>query len=306
MTIDVIIPVYKPGNTLKKLIKTLEHQTCQIQKIWLMHTEDGADLSWVKEASIPVEEILIPKDAYDHGGTRNIAMSHSQADVVVCMTQDAVAANRCLIEKLLEALNQEPEVAVAYARQVAGQGADLLETYTRTFNYPDTSKVKTKDDIEQMGIKAFFCSNVCAAYKREIFEKLGGFESPIIFNEDMIYAAKALENGFKVAYAAEAVVRHSHNYSALEQLKRNFDLGVSQSCYPEIFEHISSEKEGIRLILETAGKLIRAKKPMKIVKLGVHSISKYMGYRLGRNYKKLPKSCIRMLTTNPAYWMKEE
>jgi rhamnosyltransferase len=178
--------------------------------------------------------------------------------------------------------------------------------YTRTFNYPEISRIKTKDDIEKMGIKAFFCSNVCAAYKREVFVQLGGFETPIIFNEDMVYAAKVLHNGRKIAYAADAVVRHSHNYSALSQLKRNFDLGVSQSCYPEIFEHISSEKEGIRLVLETADKLIRAKKPMKIVKLGVHSISKYVGYRLGRNYEKIPKRCIAMLTTNPAYWMKEE
>ena len=56
----------------------------------------------------------------------------------------------------------------------------------------------------QPGIKTFFCSNVCAAYRREIYEELGGFVRHTIFNEDMIYAAKAVEAGYSVAYAADA------------------------------------------------------------------------------------------------------
>ena len=45
----------------------------------------------------------------------------------------------------------------------------------RNFNYPEQSKIKTKADLETLGIKTFFCSNVCAAYNRKIFDELGGF-----------------------------------------------------------------------------------------------------------------------------------
>lgn len=41
-----------------------------------------------------------------------------------------------------------------------------------------------------MGIKTFFCSDVCAAYRVDLFHKLGGFESPVIFNEDMFLLQK--------------------------------------------------------------------------------------------------------------------
>lgn len=41
-------------------------------------------------------------------------------------------------------------------------------------------------------------------------------------------------------------VVHSHNYSVKQQFHRNFDLAVSQTAHPEIFEQVSSEAEGMR------------------------------------------------------------
>lgn len=41
---------------------------------------------------------------------------------------------------------------------------------------------------------------------------------------------------------------HSHNYSVKQQFHRNFDLAVSQTAHPEIFEQVSSEAEGMRLV----------------------------------------------------------
>ena len=80
--------------------------------------------------------------------------------------------------------------------------------------------------------------------RREIYEELGGFVRHTIFNEDMIYAAKAVEAGYSVAYAADAQVVHSHNYTNGQQFHRNFDLGVSQAEHPEIFAAYPSESEG--------------------------------------------------------------
>ena len=102
------------------------------------------------------------------------------------------------------------------------RSSDLAEQYTRSFNYPDKSRIKTKEDIPVLGIKAYFCSNVCAAYRRSIYEEMGGFISRTIFNEDMIMAAKMMQAGYAVVYAAEAKVVHSHNYGYVQQFRRNF------------------------------------------------------------------------------------
>lgn len=137
---------------------------------------------------------------------------------------------------------------MAYARQLPREDSTPVESYTREFNYPAKSRIKSAADLDSLGIKTFFCSNVCAAYRREIYEELGGFVRHTIFNEDMIYAAKAVEAGYSVAYAADAQVVHSHNYTNGQQFHRNFDLGVSQAEHPEIFAAYPSESEGKRMV----------------------------------------------------------
>lgn len=60
-----------------------------------------------------------------------------------------------------------------------------------------------------------------------------------------------IQAGYGIAYAADAKVIHSHNYSCMQQFHRNFDLGVSQAEHPEIFASVKSEGEGIRLVKQT-------------------------------------------------------
>lgn len=247
-TVDVIIPAYHPGNEFTTLIKRLEKQTVSIHRIIVMNTEESM---WNKEwekLSDAMEVHHLTKEEFDHGGTRARAAELSDSDVMVFMTQDAMPADRELLAELLKALDQEENIAAAYARQLPNAECSFVERYTRAFNYPDTSLVKTKADLDKYGIKTFFCSNVCAAYKKDIYEKQGGFVRRTIFNEDMIYAGGLIQAGYGIAYAAEARVIHSHNYNCMQQFHRNFDLGVSQAEHPEIFEGVPSEGEGMRLV----------------------------------------------------------
>ena len=150
-------------------------------------------------------------------------------------------------------------------------------------------------------------SDVCAAYRRDLFEELGGFESPVIFNEDMFFAANAIEHGYGVAYAAEAKVVHSHNYTMRQQFHRNFDLAVSQKQHPEIFEQVSSEAEGMKLVKSTIAYLFAIRKPWLIFHFGMQCVGKYAGFWMGRHYEKLSRKQILKYTMNPGYWdMRED
>lgn len=161
-------------------------------------------------------------------------------------------------------------------------------------------------DLEELGIKTFFCSNVCSIYNREIFDKLGGFEKRTIFNEDMIYAGHAVYAGYGIAYAADALVVHSHNYTAAQQKKRYFDLGVSQAQHPEVFAQVKSESEGMRSVISTAKYLMEKKKPMQIFSLISQNLAKYVGYKKGLNYKNLKKNQILKYTSNKNYWKDQD
>ena len=162
--------------------------------------------------------------------------------------------------------------------------------------------VKTQADLEQLGIKTFFCSNVCAAYSRRIFDELGGFIKHTIFNEDMIYAAGAVKAGYGIAYAANARVFHSHDYNCREQFHRNFDLGVSQAQHPEVFAAYPSESEGMRLVRQTVRHLRESGAISQIPRVIMQSGFKYIGYLFGKNYRFLPRRLVVAMSSNKEYW----
>lgn len=305
--IEVIIPTYKPGNQLEELLGRLEKQTLLPDRIHIVDTRSGdfpeglETAEQLGESGIPLKVTHIEKENFDHGGTRAMAADMSQADILVFMTQDALPANPYLLQNLCKAFEGE-KIGAAYARQLPQKDCRLLERYTRSFNYPKESKIKSQEDLPKLGIKTYFCSNVCAAYRKDVYDSLGGFEERTIFNEDMILAGKIIQSGYRIAYVADAEVFHSHNYSCKQQFKRNFDLAVSQAEHPEIFEEIRSENEGIRLVKTTAGYLFKIRKPWLLSSLFFQSASKYLGYRMGKRYQKLPKWLIRKCTMNREYW----
>ncbi len=284
--VDVVIPVYKPEKEFRKLIERLLRQTCSIHNIIIIQTQcKGYSvrelLSRLRDSDL--EKIIIKdikQSEFNHGLTRNKGMSLSSAEFVIMMTQDAIPADEYMVENLLAPFEDEG-VCVAYARQLPRKDCRLVERYVRSFNYPDRDMVKTKDTFETLGIKNIFCSDVCAAYRREEHIRLGGFQETD-FNEDMIFAYGAIMAGKKVYYASKAKVIHSHNYSYLQQFRRNIDIGRSQKKFKDIFGQLKSENEGMKLLKSGISYLIKQGKWYYIPDFIIGSGFKFVGYRIGK------------------------
>ena len=302
-SVDVVIPSYRPDENFSRLVKKLQEQKYPIGTIFVINTKAGRFPKEVEQME-KVKVSHIERREFDHGATRDMGMQMSKAEIVVFMTQDAVPADEYVIGNLVKVLEEDEMTGAAYARQLAASGCNYIEKYTRKFNYPENSRIKSKEDLQEMGIKTFFCSNVCAAYKRNIYEKAGGFCKKTIFNEDMILAGHMINAGYKVAYVAEARVIHSHNYTGMQQFHRNFDMAVSQAEHPEVFEGIKSESEGIKLVKQTAAHLVKRRKIQLVPKLVYQSGCKYIGYRMGKMYKKLPDKVVKWCSMSPGYWEK--
>ena len=301
MEVDVLIPVYRPDGKLTELLKRLKMQNYPIHRVILMNTEEKHFPTELTGIWDRVEVYHLAKEEFDHGGTRDRGVRMSTADLVLCMTQDAMPADETLIEELVKPFG-DSEVWAAYARQLPNEDCREVEKYTRSFNYPEQSMVKTKEDLDRLGIKTFFCSNVCAAWRREKYLELGGFVKHTIFNEDMILAGTMIKQGGKIAYCAKAKVIHSHNYSAFQQFHRNFDLAVSQTMYPEVFGGIRSESEGIKLVKKSLSYCIKIGKPWLMIQVVTQSAGKLLGYKMGQRYRSLPMWLILRCTMSPSFW----
>lgn len=299
--IDVVIPVYQPGQEFQKLLGRLMKQTVEISHIWLLQTigQDGDPVMQPQDDRITVIPVL--QSEFDHGGTRDLGAGQSQSEYILFMTQDAMPADTHLLENLLHAM-EDSRTGIAYARQLARPAAGVLERMTRNYNYPEESVVKTLADVERLGIKTYFCSDVCAIYRRSYYEELGGFVKPTIFNEDMIMAYHMIQAGYQVAYQADAQVIHSHDYSCMQQFYRNFDLGVSQKQYEEIFAAISSEKEGAGYAKATIIRLLKQGHVLQMIYFMMQCGFKLFGYKLGLHYTKLPKWLLMKCTGSKWYW----
>ena len=308
MLVDVIIPTYRPDEKLLTIVNKLREQTVKPNRIVLINTEQKYLDNLLRGRSYDTtgkyfEVKNVSAREFDHGATRNEGAKGSTADYLLYLTMDALPADDRLIEKMAAEF-KNTGVAAVYARQLPYEDASPGERFSRSFNYPETSCIKSKEDKSRLGIKTYFCSNACAMYDREVFEKLGKFPSGMIFNEDMVFAHTLIENGYSIAYAADATVYHSHNYTNMQQFHRNFDLAVSQAMHPEVFEGVSSESEGRSYVKDAFSYFIREKRPFYFITFAFACAFRLAGYRLGKMYEKLPRKVILWCTASPNYFSK--
>lgn len=299
--IDVIIPVCRPDEKYARLLGMLEKQSVGVRRVYVINTGERFYDKEKYHYNGDIDIRHISEDEFDHGRTRHEGIMSSDADYCLLMTQDAVPADEYLVEHLLACFDT-PDVAVAYARQLPADDCRIIERLARAFNYPDTSCIKYKKDIERLGIKAFFCSDVCAMYDRKRYLEQGGFIRRTIFNEDMIMAYRFLMAGYGVYYKADACVIHSHNYTNMQQFHRNFDLGVSQADNRDVFGSISSESEGLSYVKRMTCLLAKEHAAYYIPYFYVNSAFRLAGYKLGKAYKRLPRRLVRACTMNKNYW----
>ena len=164
MTIDVIIPSYKPGPKFRELLKRLEKQELPVRKIIVINTEKKYwNMDW-EFVNPNLKVYHIKKSEFDHGKTRAEAVKLSTGDMIVLFTQDAVPVDEFVIENLVKAF-RNTKVGAAYGRQLPNPECALIERYTRAFNYSDKIILKGYADLVVLGIKTFFCYNVCAAFR---------------------------------------------------------------------------------------------------------------------------------------------
>lgn len=301
MTLSIIIPTRNAEKHINKVIDSLISQTIQPDEIIIIDTNSKDKTKNICKLYEKVNFIQINDGEFDHGGTRNLAARHASGDILVFMTQDAVLANDNFIEELVKPLGKDNIVA-SYARQLPSMDAGEIEKFARSFNYGERDVVKSKLDIEILGVKTFFFSNVASAFISKEFWKVDGFPEKTIMNEDMIIASKFIFNNKKTCYSSKAEVIHSHNYSYIQQFKRNFDVGVVFADSGHYFGYVKSESEGVKFVKEAIKYLNKNKKIYLIPHLIIQSGFKFIGYKLGSNYKKIPMKYVKRMSMHSFYF----
>lgn len=303
MKISLVIPTLNAGKFIEPLLKRLKEQTVPVDEIVVVDSASDDDTVSKAQKFDGVKTISIERKDFNHGGTRDLAIQQTTGDFILCITQDALPCDEHYVERLIAPFADDEKIAMASGRQVPRPEANPIEKLTREFNYPETCFVRSKDDIPRLGVKTFFASDCCSAYRRSAYEAIGGFDKHILINEDMKIAAQFIYAGYKIAYVGTAGVWHSHDYSLKQQYTRNFDVSAFMTMHPELFANISATSEGIKMVKWVERRLLTQGRLISAVYYVVESGVKFLANRKGRKYKTLPKEKILKCTMHKNYWV---
>lgn len=282
MLLEAVILSYKPDTRLIRLVEKLKSQVIRPERIHIMLTlsEGVSKESVFTMVSGGVVITEINKNDFSHGLTRQKAADMSPADYILFMTQDAIPYDNMMTTRLLNSLKNE-SAAVAYARQMPYKNANSVETFSRQYNYPKKSRSQVMPEDGKLTAKSIFCSDTCAMYKMSIFRSLKGF-SDVDFNEDAIFAFKAITNGYSIEYCSNAICYHSHNYTIKQLFTRYKANARTQKNTPEVYGNISNESEGMNYLRSGISYFSKRKKYLSVFRLIFESMIKYSGYFIGR------------------------
>lgn len=234
----------------------------------------------VEEAKKYGWDIRIEKVSdFNHGLTRSkiaLDLFENGFDTAVFATQDVILADKNSLKILTESLI-ETGSAAAYARQIPLNEKDMDGCFRR-INYPETSMLKSKDNIAELGLMTPFCSNSLAAWDLRKTAAVGGFPETD-FGEDMLLGAKIIMAGEKIFYCADSKCFHQHSNTFRELFSRGLAIGRMHGEYPEL-------KRVFGKIESWAAQRIQLKIKLRFfMPLAV----KYLGYLLGKAFVKPKK-----------------
>ncbi len=304
MEVNLFIPTLNAGSIWPKVLDSILSQSYPIKHVVII--DSGSSDGTLEAASGEgFDFIHIDKASFDHGGTRQLGVEQfPDADIFVFLTQDAILADSHAIGIMVDAFQKNPSIGMAYGRQLPHLNAKVLESHARLFNYPSKSQIRGLEDAPRYGIKTISCSNSFAAYRKEAFFEANGFPSGTILGEDVLIAGSMLLKGWKMAYLSESKVYHSHDYSALEEFKRYFDIGVFHADNPWIFQHFGrAESEGMKY-LKSELSYVWNNKPLLIPKTFASLFAKWLGYKFGLNHRYLPLIPKKSFSMHKGYWKK--
>ena len=297
MKVSVVIPVLNAERHLPALLPALFSQQPRPPDEVLLLDSMSTDRTRENAAGFPgVRMLPVPK--FCHSGTRNFGVREARGDVVVLMTQDALPRDERWLAALLAPL-ADPTVAATYSRQVPYPDANPMEQYFLRTHFPPEPTVR-RGGGTSLGLRDVFFSNVSGAVRRDLLLR-HPFDEKLIMSEDQQLSRDLIAAGHAVAYAADSVVTHSHNYTLNICFRRYFDSVYSLTQVFPSHGMGTSAGMGVSYVLRELGWMVRHH-PLWLPYYVLYNGAKVAGTLAAHYAEKMPRSWARRCSLHRYYW----
>lgn len=221
--VSVIVPVYNNPGGLQALLQSLLNQSYPRENLEIIVIDNGSTDETLsvarkcKSANQNQIQVLVENTIRGSYAARNKGIRQAQGEIVALIDSDCVPI-REWIERGAAALD--------------GQRADLIGGQVKFTFSSSASPAEMYDAMTHMqmqrAVEDHGTSPTANLFiRREVFDQIGLFPSAWKSGADMIWTRRATDAGFKLRYAAEALVMHPAR-GLRELLKKKYRVAGGQ------------------------------------------------------------------------------
>lgn len=199
MSCSLVIRAYNEEKHIGRLLEGIRQQT--VRDVEVILVDSGSTDGTVSIAeSFGARIVRIPSVEFTFGRSLNFGVRETRCEFIVIASAHVYPVYPDWLESLLRPFEDE-RIALAYGKQRGPAFAKFSEQQIFHQWYPEAS------NFDQ---PTAFCNNANAAIRRSLWEQ-NPYDELLTGLEDVAWGKWAKEQGYKLAYVAEAEIVHVHN-----------------------------------------------------------------------------------------------
>lgn len=196
--VSAVIRALNEGKHIGRLLKGLEQQTVRLHEVILVDSGSTDETVAIAEAA-GCTIVHIAKNEFSFGRALNRGCAAATGDILLFASAHVYPVYNTYVEHIVSAFERDG-VAIAYGRQVGDERTKFSESRVMLKWFPN-------QNIWDQGHP--FSNNANAAVLKSVWQQTP-YDETLTGLEDLDFAKKALDKGYKIAYVADAPVVHVH------------------------------------------------------------------------------------------------
>ncbi len=223
--ISVIIPFYNAERVLPLSLRGIVDQSVQPLEVILVdnNSKDGSALIAKQfAAGHPGTCSYLVEPKQGPSSARNTGVRSARGDIIAFTDSDCIPDEHWLRD-VSQAFNK-PFIGAVAGKIVGSRSTSSVETFHALFTLRGGPKEKIYDSFS-LNAGGFATANF--AVRRDLFEKLGGFDESRSFGEDHDLCARIYRSGHCIKYIPSGIVYHVHRSDVISTCRQAFHFGES-------------------------------------------------------------------------------
>lgn len=195
MKVSLICPIYNEKDSVEELVKSMLNQSKKPDEIIFVDSfsKDGtADI--IRKYAEKNKEIKLIQEKSNIAEARNIAIKNAKYDIIAATDASSIL-DKYWLEKITEPFKDKSINVVAGGYIAISRGG--IEDYLAML---------TVKPIEEWDEKTFLPSGRSIAFRKKVWEVVGGYPENLYTGEDTLFDLKLKEKGFNFKLQKSALV----------------------------------------------------------------------------------------------------